>query len=323
MPSIRATGADARIISAFETTYGVAPVANWRQLLCSSFEPGRQDNLAFEAELGQGDEDTDPFYEGLRFRPNFGVHVGIDSFGHWLKALMGAPVTAGAGPFTHTFGSTGDPPSFAFEEGDVGLGAPIYWLMLGIVLGGMSIELSPKGVAKATFTGFAKTRTKGGATAEGAPTAYATAGVYKYFNKNLKVQWNGADVGQAMSGSMNYTTGAEEVETMRGDGQIEGVDDASHGATGSLRIRRSTASAMHDDAVAETPRALKLIWSTAVNAAYKLELTFPKAYLSLSGGGLPGAGGIDDVYNFRAAKATGGRVMTAVLVNNVAAAVYA
>jgi len=323
MPSIRATGADARFIAAFEAAYGVDPAANYHQLLCSSFDPGRQPQLGYETELGQGDEDTDPFYEGARFRPTFGVHMGIDSFGFWLKTLMGAPVTTGSGPFTHTFGSTGDPPSFAFEEGDVGLASAIYWLMLGTVMGGMSIDLSPKGVAKANFTAFAKTRSKGGATAEGSPTAYSTSGVYKYFNKNSKVQWNGADVGQAMSGSLNYTTGAEEVETMRGDGQIEGVDDGSHGATGQLRIRRSAASGMYDDAVAETPRALKLIWTTAVNAAYKLELTFPKAYLDISGGGLPGPGGIDDLYNFRAAKASGGRVMTAVLINGVAGSVYA
>lgn len=327
MPSTRASGADVLFLAAFEAAYAVAPTTGLHRLLLGSYDPGEQDNMAYDPELGMGDEEADPYFDGERYRPTFNVHVGIESFGIWAKALLGAPVTTGAGPYTHVFGSTGDPPSLFFEEGDAGLTVPVFWRQAGIKMGGMTMDLSPKGVAKANFTAFAKNRKDFAASIEedvvDAPTEFPVAGVYKYFNANLKAQWNGADLGNVLGGNLNYTTNSAEIEELGQNGEIGGVEDGAHGATGELRVRRSIDTSLRADAKSKTPRALKFIWSTPANAAFKLELHFPRTYVQRRGGGISGPDGIEDTYGFRAARPAGDRLMKLTLINSSAAAAYA
>lgn len=319
MPTLRGKGADVSAIAALESAYGTAPGSGWFQHLLTSFDPGIQDRIGFESEFGLGHpQDQDPFYEGGRYQPSWGVHIGLYSFGWWLKMLLGAPTTTGAGPYTHVFESNLDVPSFSFEEGDANLSTPKYFLLTGCKLSQMQINLSPKGPAAASFNGIAQNRGEAGTTANGSPAAFATAGVYKYLNKNCKVQRAGADLGHVLGGSLSFGNNVEAIETMRGDGLIDAADEMNRGCGGELRVRHSSSTLLRADDTSETPVALKYVWATPVNAAYKLEIELARAFLSLRGASVEGPGGINYTFGVRAAKPASGNLMKVTLVNNVA-----
>lgn len=312
----RGKGADISAIAAIESTYGTPPGSGWQQLLLTSFNPGVQDRLGYEPEFGLGHpQDQDPFYEGQRLAPSFGIHWGVRSAGWWLKLMLGAPATTGSNPYTHVFESNLDVPSFSFDEGNVNLPTARYWLLAGAKLAGMQIQLSPRGPAAATFNGFAQARSHGTSAANGSPATFALG---KFFNQYCKVQRAGADLGSVIGGQLNYSNNGAPFEEMRGDGKIGGVDEFNRGASGSLQVRRNNSTTLYSDDTGETAVALKVIWTTPIHASYKLEYEFARAFLSIAGAPVEGPAGIDETFNWRAAKPASGNLMKVTLVNDVA-----
>lgn len=91
---MRARGANARLHGKFETTYGTPPSGNYLQLPFVSCNLGPEQGLIESDLLGQGREGFDPTLDVVNNDGDVVVPVDARGFGHWLKLMMGAPVTA-------------------------------------------------------------------------------------------------------------------------------------------------------------------------------------------------------------------------------------
>lgn len=94
----RAYGADIQVCAYFETVYGAPPSGDWIKLPIVSTTLGAEQPLIANAVLGLGREPVDPLRDVIRDEGDVVVPVDVRNFGHWLKLLLGAPVTTGAGP---------------------------------------------------------------------------------------------------------------------------------------------------------------------------------------------------------------------------------
>jgi hypothetical protein len=114
----RAYGANAQLLGKFETVYGTPPSGNYIKFPFVSSDLGSEQGLIASDLLGQGRDPSQPIRDVIRVEGNVVVPVDLRNFGHWLKALFGAPTTTGTGPYTHTFVSgAASLPSLALEVG--------------------------------------------------------------------------------------------------------------------------------------------------------------------------------------------------------------
>jgi hypothetical protein len=93
----RAYGANAQLLGKFETVYGTPPTGNYIKFPFVSSDLGSEQGLIASDLLGQGRDPSQPIRDVIRVEGNVVVPVDLRNFGHWLKALLGAPTTTGTG----------------------------------------------------------------------------------------------------------------------------------------------------------------------------------------------------------------------------------
>jgi hypothetical protein len=282
MAKVRAQGADIRLTSKTETTYGTAATPNYRILLATRLAGGGSKPIGYEAELGRGPDAQEPYFDPLDVDPVFDVHMRVREIGYWLFGLFGAPVTTGAGPFTHVFSSGGELPSRTYEEGHIRLTTANYYLRTGVKLAGFSLPWARKGPAKMTINAIAQNVARSTSSSSGTPVANYAEG--KFFNKALLVNKDGAALGQLVGGALNFSNGLEKVESVgRGDGLIEGADETERTAEGTMDLRLTSSAVMWNHAmVDEDSFALVMRYTTPEDAAFKLDFEFGKVFVGWS-----------------------------------------
>ena len=311
MSKIRAQGADVAMSAAFETTYGVAPEDGWRTLMLSSFESGYKKPLGYEAEVGAGSESQDPYYDPVAVEPSLEVHARTDSIGFFLKAMFGAPVTTGNGPYTHVFTSGKDLPSLSIEEGHAQLSPALYRLVTGLKLGSMEMDIGRSGPMKFSFSGIGQNHVLSSASAADEPVAFTGA---KFVKSNCVIKLDGTVVGQVTGGKITMSNGLEAVETVRGDGLIEGADEGERSAEGELTVRMIANTETIFD-TSSAPKALSIEFSLG-SVTLKIELG--RVFFEGSSPGISGPGGLSVSRNFRAAKPSANALTKITLVNATA-----
>lgn len=91
---MRARGANARLHGKFETTYATPPAGNYNQFPFVSCNLGPEQGLIESDLLGQGRESLDPTLDVVNNDGDLVVPVDARAFGHWLRLLLGDPVSA-------------------------------------------------------------------------------------------------------------------------------------------------------------------------------------------------------------------------------------
>ena len=91
----RAYGANAHLLAAFETTYGVAPVLGFVKFPFVSTSLGSEQGLIDSDILGQGRDPAAPSRDVIKVEGDLVVPIDLRYFGRWLKALLGDPATSG------------------------------------------------------------------------------------------------------------------------------------------------------------------------------------------------------------------------------------
>ena len=122
-----AVGARTKVLMDVETSYGVAPTTPGGVLLpinSFSLKPSRAKNTP--GTLTGRYDPAEPFDGNLEVSGGVVVPVDARAFGHWLRAMFGAPATTGTGepaaaPFTHVWKSNKDMPSLVMQAtyGDI------------------------------------------------------------------------------------------------------------------------------------------------------------------------------------------------------------
>lgn len=94
MPKVRAYGADATLLAARETSYGVLPVAGWRSLDFKSTDLSSAQPLGEDPLLGRGRNSQDPYRGLVTDEGQIEIPLDLRGTGFWLTALFGDPTTA-------------------------------------------------------------------------------------------------------------------------------------------------------------------------------------------------------------------------------------
>ena len=289
----RAYGANTQLLGKFETVYGTPPTGNYIKFPFVSSDLGSEQGLIASDLLGQGRDPSQPIRDVIRVEGNVVVPVDLRNFGHWLKALLGAPTTTGTGPYTHTFASgAASLPSIALEVGmpDV----PIYFTEAGVRVNSVQLAFTRSGAANATLNCIA----------QGESDATTTG------------KKDGVQLGNVTGAQLTYTNNLERIETIRSDGKIDGADPTIAALTGNIEVRFADTTLI-DAATDNTP--LELAFAYTIDADKSLTFTAHEVYLPKPKLAISGPGGVQATFDWQAAKATSpARMLTVVLKNDVA-----
>ncbi|WP_270934581.1 phage tail tube protein [Falsiroseomonas oryzae] len=316
----RAIGANCRLLMLPEDTYGTAPTDDFRRMPFLSCDLGAEQPLldADVLGVGNGRDPAAPFLDTVTVQGQVVVPVDLNNIGHWLRLLLGPPVTTGTSPnFIHSFGSGAAAlPSNAIEIGypDV----PSYDLCTGVRADTMELDFSPSGPATATFGLMGQGSTRGASSAGGAPTTAA----YTAFNKAQgEISRGGSPLAQVSGARLSYANSMEMVRTIRADRKVEGVDPGTARATGQITARFADTTLLTQ---AQNGTPAEFAFAFAIDANRSLTIALHEVYLALAKTPIEGPAGVEASFEFRAAyNATATRMMTAALRNQQVGTEYA
>jgi hypothetical protein len=307
----RAYGANASLLAAFETTYGVAPVSGFVKFPFVSSSLGSEQGLIDSDILGQGRDPAAPSRDVIKVEGDVVAPVDLRYFGRWLKALLGAPATTGTGPYDHVYGSgVMTLPSLSVEIGMPEV--PAFFLIGGVRLNSMALNFQRSGNANATFNAIAQSEARNNNSQGGVPSTLP----FKRFGQfQGQVKLDGAPLANLTGANLTYTNNLERIETIRSDGKIEGVDPTIAALTGAIEVRFAD-TALLDKATSGEPVALEFAY--VISATEKLVIEAHEVYLPKPKRAISGPGGIQASFDWRAANNTvAGRMMTITLTNDV------
>ena len=89
MPKVRAYGADATLLAARETSYGVLPLAGWRSLDFKSTDLSSSQPLGEDPLLGRGRNCQDPYRGLVTDEGQLEIPLDLRGTGLWLTTLFG------------------------------------------------------------------------------------------------------------------------------------------------------------------------------------------------------------------------------------------
>ncbi|MBI4968175.1 MAG: hypothetical protein HZC25_08675 [Rhodospirillales bacterium] len=306
----RAYGANALMLAAFETTYGVAPATGFVKFPFVSSSLGSEQGLIDSDILGQGRDPAAPSRDVIKVEGDIVVPVDLRFFGHWLKVLLGAPITSGTGPYDHVFGSGAMTlPSLAVEVGMPEV--PAFFLIGGVRLNSMALNFQRSGHANATFNAIGQGEAKNTTSQGGVPTTLP----FKRFGQfQGQVKLDGAPLANLTGANLTYSNNLERIETIRSDGKIDGADPTIAALTGTIEVRFAD-TALLDKATSGDPVALEFAY--IISASEQLVIEAHEVYLPKPKRAISGPGGIQASFDWRAATNTAaGRMMTITLTND-------
>jgi Phage tail tube protein len=260
----RAHGARAQMALAFESVYGTAPATGYRTVPFASTTLGSEQPLIASELLGQGRDPLAPIKDAVTADGDVVVPIDVENLGLWLKAAFGAPVTSGTTPKTHTFQSGNwTLPSMAIETAMPEV--PRFAMYSGCVLDQLTWQMQRSGLLTATARMVAQGETIAAATAAGTPTAL---GLQRFGHFNGTVKRNGSALGNVVSAEITYSNNLDRIETIRGDGRIDGADPAMAALSGRIEVRFAD-TALITQAIDGTPCELEFNYSLGANASFR------------------------------------------------------
>lgn len=307
----RAHGANALFLAAFEIAYGVPPATGFVKFPFVSSSLGSEQGLIDSDILGQGRDPAAPSRDVIKVEGDVVAPVDLRYFGHWLKALLGVPVTAGTGPYEHVYGSGAMAlPSLAIEIGMPEV--PAFFLIGGVRLNSLQMNFQRSGHANATFNAIGQGETRNNTSQGGVP---ATLPFKRFGQFQGQVKLDGAALANLTGANLTYTNNLERIETIRSDGKIDGADPTIAALTGAIDVRFAD-TALLDKATSGDPVALEFAY--VISATEKLVIEAHEVYLPKPKRAISGPGGIQASFDWRAANNTvAGRMMTVTLTNDV------
>ena len=307
----RARGANAIMALAFESTYGTAPATGFSQMNFVSSDLGTTQGLVEDDQLGKGRDPLDPTQDVIDNGGNVSIPVGVEAFGLWLRLLMGAPVSAGAGPYTHTFVSGATAlPSASIEIGNPDV--PFYEMHSGIMANELMLEMQRGKGAKLTASIGLMGQGSATDTSSNAGTL-AEVSQERFSHFNGSVSRNNSTLGSVTMAKLTFSNNLEAIETIRADGKVGGFDPGQTAVTGELRVRFDSTTLL-DQASGGTSCDLDLLWQ--IDAGKSLAIAIPRIFIERPKLSISGPNGIEQTYSFIAARqANGDPMMTAVLTN--------
>lgn len=308
----RQQGATTAVGAKFETTYGTAPTGAYFRMPFSRFGLGAEQPLLDNELLGYGRDPLAPVKDAETVSGAIQVPVDVIGFGHWLKLLLGAPVTTGAGPYVHTFASGSYTlPSMTIEAQHPEV--PNFDIYTGVKANSVTWTMERSGLLTAAVELMGQREVSNNTST----ITLTDIPVTRFTNFQGNVERDAVALGNVVSNSITYTNNLDPIEILRADGLVDGFDASLAMLSGTCRVRFADKVLMNQ-ASAGTPCALSFKYQ--ISAAASLVLTAHEVYLSRSRRPIEGPTGIMVDFDWKAAKAGGApnRMLTAVLTNSQA-----
>lgn len=309
----RQHGARTTMVTAFESTYGTPPASGFRRVPFASEDlDGAQELLPNEL-LGFGRDPLAPEIDVTNVNGSVQVPVDVRNFGNWLRLMFGAPVTTGAGPYTHVF-STGSwsLPSMAAEIQMPDI--PEFNMLSGLKGNEISIPLTRKGFLNATIGLIGRSEAKATSTNAGSlSTDYALS---RFLNRHGAITRDGTALANVTSATLKYMNNLDVIETIGDGGLIAGLDAGMASLTFDMTVRFAN-NDLVDQAIAGL--AEDFVYTLTRAAGQTLTFTIPRLHLPQPKKAVTGPQGVEVTFQGIAAQASGGgAMMTATLVNDIA-----
>jgi hypothetical protein len=308
-----ALGSRATVKMITESSYGTIPGSGYVQLPIVRSTLGEVKPL-MPSDLLTGRRDAaQPHLDVATTEGDVEVPVESLAFGYWLKALFGAPVTTGAGPYVHTFKSGAWAlPSESIEIGHPAV--PLFEMFKGSVADRLQLtHRRGGGPQKATVGLICKGRREDTTTEDASATEVNGT---RFLTFHGSIQKDGSDLGNVVSCDMTYANNLDRGETIRDDDEIDGLYPADATATGNLVMRLADTT---QRALAEAGDELALRLSWEVDASTKLTITFHEVRLGVAKAEIGGPKGVQVTHDWIACyNASAGCMVTAVLTNSQA-----
>lgn len=226
----------------------------------------------------------------------------------------GATLAGGAatGAYNHVFASgLLTLPSCSIEVGNPDV--PSYGMNVGIVSDKIAINLQRSGLLNATISYIAQgeaARTT--TTAAGTPTSLAFTRFSQFIGQVTRA---GVPLGDLVSGNFTVANNYDKIEVIRQDGKIAGADPGQASYTGQAVVRFKDVI-LRTLATNGTP--IDITYSWRISQTQRLTFVFHEVYLPRPNMSRTGPGGIQETYEWQAARnAAKGRACTVTLVNDV------
>ncbi len=309
----RAHGSNTQMLGKFETGYGTTPTGNFHKLPFVSTTLGAEQGLIADDTLGNGRDPNAPGRDVVKCDGDVVVPLDARNIGHWLKGLLGAPVSTGTDPnHVHTFISgVSTLPSLSLE---IGLPeVPSYAMIAGVAVDKMALKMATSGNASATFSCIGQGETRTGSSNGGTPTTE----VYTRFSQfQGSVKKGGTSLGNVVSADITFANNLDAVRVIRDDGKIEGADPGKCALTGNIVVRFSDTALL---TAARNGTPIDLEFAYTIDADTSLVIQAPAVYLPKPKTPINGPGGIEATFAWQAARQDdGGPMMTVILSNDVA-----
>ena len=275
-----AVGARTKVLMDVETSYGVAPTTPGGVLLpinSFSLKPSRAKNTP--GTLTGRYDPAEPFDGNLEVSGGVVVPVDARAFGHWLRAMFGAPATTGTGepaaaPFTHVWKSNKDMPSLVMQAtyGD------IYGQFVGCKVSSLAMQAGGDGELTATVNMLGRDADYVDADYNaGAPSV----AMKRFNNFQGSLLSGGAEIGVVTDCSLNIDFGLDSSIRKLGDkGRVYDLPQGVMAVTGSLTVFITDKTLLMK---AKNSEELSLDLSFAIDEGNKLTFSVPEVQLSYDG----------------------------------------
>lgn len=310
----RARGQNAIMGLAFETTYGTPPLSSYTKLPFVSSQLGAVQPLIESDLLGQGRAPSDPTYDVVTNDGDVVVPLDLRALGFWLKLLFGAPATAtiADGIYNHMFQSgAASLPSASVE---IGLpDRPAYSTHYGVCANTLQVQMQRSGLASATIGLIGKGETVPSLTSN-AGTLASPGLAERFAAARGTIVIDNQVIGEVTQANFSFSNGLDKDETIRADGEINGVDAGMPTASLALTTKFSDLN-LYTKATSGTPVRITLAWNPQVGKG--LSITLPRLFLPRTKRPITGPGGIMAEFN-AVASAANNQLVEIGLVNDVA-----
>lgn len=317
--SPRLRGADTKLYVKTETTYGTAATGNFVQVPFFECTVGAsaplQEDPALSATAEITRDATGVYLGRSTVTGQVVVPVDLESFGVWLRALMGAPTTTGTTDYTHTFvsGLQTGLPSMTMEKALSRIAR--YGLLTGVKANSLALSASTDQRPRATIGLMGQDEVFSNSSGAGTPTF---AGMTPFQQRQYTVQIDGSALGNCTAFTLNYANGMEPYYGLNSADSIEAIEEAAATCSGSFTVRVSEdAVTLINNALTETAHSLLL--KLQVSSTQLIQFTAHNVILDRPTIGVSGPGGVDVSFNFIARyDATGGEMLEVILKNQTA-----
>lgn len=308
-----ATGAKSRLVIDFEDTFGQDPsVATGYNMPFNSADIAATQGLTAPATLTGNRFTAAPIRGNIDTSGKLTVPVDGRYIGLWLKAVFGAPVTTGVGPYTHTYKPLPSIPSLVVEKGFTDIGQ--YFKYNGVKVNSFSISVGGDGELTADIDLVGKSESLSQVEYD---SSLNTLDFSRLNNFQVSIKEGGSTLSSVTECSLTIENGLDDSIYTIGSGGYRGqIPEGQVNVSGTLTALFEN-SALITKAIDGTETSLEIEIDDGTNS---LTFSIPELIFERTSPGISGPAGILLTLNFRGyfdnnADATN---VKAVLINDIA-----